>query len=68
MTNDLINEFLELELNDSVREVLAVAVKASTEAGVQFVIRGLEFNCFECCIGLRARHCYFRARLVFRRG
>lgn len=47
MTNDLLNEFLELELNDSVRAVLAVAVKASTEPGVQFVIRALEFNCFD---------------------
>lgn len=47
MTSDLLNSFLEQELNDSVREVLAAAVKASIQPGAQLSIKILEFNCFD---------------------
>ncbi|KPY68480.1 hypothetical protein FOM00_29145 [Pseudomonas sp. ST1] len=47
MTNDLLNAFLEQEFNDSVRELLATAVKKSIKPGAQLAIRGLELNCFD---------------------
>ncbi|RMR13721.1 hypothetical protein [Pseudomonas syringae group genomosp. 3] len=47
MTIDLLNFFLEQELNDSVREALATAVKASIKPGAQLSIKGMEFNCFD---------------------
>ncbi|RMV86937.1 hypothetical protein ALP03_200158 [Pseudomonas amygdali pv. tabaci] len=49
MTNDLLNAFLEQEFNDSVRELLATAVKKSIKPGAQLVIRGLELNCSIFC-------------------
>jgi hypothetical protein len=47
MSNDLLNAFLEQELNDSVREVLAAAVTESIRPGAQVAIRSFEFNCFD---------------------
>lgn len=47
MKNDLLSNFLKQELSDSVREVLAVAVRDAINPAAHVAIRSFEFNCFD---------------------
>ena len=50
MKNDLLSAFLEQELSDSVREVLAAAVRESINPDAQIDIISFEFNCFDVAL------------------
>ncbi|MEE1892458.1 hypothetical protein V0R51_06060 [Pseudomonas otitidis] len=50
MKNDLLSAFLEQSLSDSVREVLAAAVRESINPEAQVAIRNFEFNCFDVAL------------------
>lgn len=54
MVNDLLTFFLKNELNDSVREIIAAAVKESENSHSDIAIRIFEFNCFDVKLDFRS--------------
>lgn len=55
MNNDLLSAFLEWELNDSARIVLASAVRESMQSEDRATIKSFEFNCFDVVLDFELR-------------
>ncbi|WP_369990759.1 hypothetical protein [Pseudomonas xanthosomatis] len=55
MKVDLLSDFLQQEMRGPVMEMLAAAVNESRRPGAQFVVRELEFNCFDVVLDFERR-------------